>query len=165
VNAPTYTLRPSGAPADLYLRNVARLADEVLAAGAELHPIVDAYGAWIEETGRERRRTEPEYLLEALTLGVLWRARGTDATRREGAGPAFVDALAARRRAGGARVRDGSTSLILSLDAPFEPGGPYPRLADLDRLLTWLVATGEYDDEVRRLEGWEAFLRADPASA
>lgn len=164
-NAPTYTLRPSGAPPDHYLRNVAGLADEVLAAGTELHPIVDSYGAWIEETGREPRRTEAEYLLEALTLGVLWRARGTDATQRDGASFAFVDALAARRRAGGARVRDGSTSVILSIDAPFEPGSPSPTLRDLDRLLTWLLASGEYDDEVARLEGWEEFLRADPSSA
>jgi hypothetical protein len=165
VDAPTYTLRPSGSPPDVYLRNVARLADEVLAAGAELHPIVDAYGTFVEETGRERRRSEAEYLLEALTLGVLWRARGSDATRREGAGPAFVDALAAHRRSGGARLRDGSTSLILSLDAPFEPGAPTPGLRDLERLLAWLVASGEYDDEVTRLEGWEEFLRADPSSA
>jgi hypothetical protein len=164
VNA-TYTLRPSGSPPDHYLRSVARLADEVLAAGAELHPIVDSYGAWIEETRREPRRSEPEYLLEALTLGVLWRARGADATRREGVGFAFIDALAARRRAGGARVRDGSTSIILSVDAPFEPGRPAPTLGDLDRLLTWLLASGEYDDEVARLEGWEEFLRADPRSA
>ncbi len=165
MNAPTYTLRPSGAPPELYLKQVARLADEVLEAGEALRPIVESYGAWIEETGREARRSHAEYLLEALALGVLWRARGTDATRREGVGRRFVDALAAHRRAGGARVRDGSTSLILSLDAPYEPGSPAPTLRDLDRLLTWLVASGEYDDEVARLEGWEAFLRADPASA
>jgi hypothetical protein len=144
---------------------VARLADEVLAAGAELHPIVDAYGAFVEETGREKRRSEAEYLLEALTLGVLWRARGADATRPEGAGPALVDELAARRRAGGPRVRDGSTSLILSIDAPFEPGSPAPTLRDLDRLIAWLLASGEYDEEVARLEGWKAFLRANRLSA
>jgi hypothetical protein len=165
VIAPTYTLRPSGCPPDHYLRSVARLADEVLAAGAELHPIVDAYGAYVEETGREKRRSEAEYLLEALTLGVLWRARGADATRREGAGPALVDELAAHRRAGGARVRDGSTSLILSMDAPFEPGSPAPTLRDVDRLLTWLLASCEYDDEVERLEGWKEFLRANRLSA
>lgn len=165
MDAPTYCLSPNGARSEQYRRSVARLADEVLAAGAVLHEIVDAYGAWIEETGREPRRSEPEYLLEALALGVLWRARGADATRREGVGAAFVRQLAAWRRAGGPRLRDGSTSLILSVDAPFEPGGPTPGLDDVERLLTWLVASGEYDDEVARLEGWEAFLRADPASA
>lgn len=165
MNAPTYTLRPSGAPPELYLRNVARLADEVLETGAALRPIVEAYGAWIEETGREARRTDTEYLVEALALGVLWRARGKDATRAEGVGRRFVEALAAHRRAGGPRVRDASTSLILSVDAPYEPASPTATLRDLERLLTWLVASGEYDDEVARLEGWEAFLRADPASA
>jgi hypothetical protein len=166
MSEPTYTLRPSGSPPDRYLRSVARLADEVIAAGASLRPIVEAYGAFAEQTGREARRSGPEYLLEALTLGVLWRARGADATTWcEGTVRAFVEALAAHRRAGGARVRDGSTSLILSLDAPFEPADPRPTLGDFDRLLTWLVASGEYDDEVARLEGWAAFLCADPASA
>ncbi|HET8541511.1 MAG TPA: DUF116 domain-containing protein, partial [Anaeromyxobacter sp.] len=164
-NAPTYSLRPSGAPPELYLRRVARLADQVLETGAALRPVLDAYGAYVEETGREPRRSEAEYLVEALTLGVLWRARGTEATRREGAVRRLVDALAARRRAGGPRVRDGSNSLVLSLDAPYEPGSPAPTLRDLERLLTWLVASGEYDDEVARLEGWEEFLRADPSSA
>lgn len=163
--APTYPLRSSGCPRDLYRRNVARLADEVLAAGAGLHPIVDAYGAWVEETGRERRRSEAEYLLEALTLGVLWRARGADATRRHGVGRGLLEWLARWRRADGARPRDGSTRLPLSVDASYEPGHPCPTLRDLDALLTWLVASGEYDEEVARLEGWEAFLRADFASA
>jgi hypothetical protein len=159
VNAPTYDLRPSGSEPELYFRAVARLANEVLVAGTVLDPVLDAYGKFVE-AAREQRRTRDEYLLEALTLGVLWRARGIDATRPQGATRAFVEALAARRRAGCAKPRDGSTSLVLSLDAPFEAADPAPSLDDVDRLLTWLVAAGEYDDEVERLEGWRQFLRS-----
>lgn len=159
VNVPTYSLRPSGSPPELYFRAVARLADEVIAAGDVLDPVLEAYGRSVEAAGHEQRRTRDEYLLEALTLGVLWRVRGTDATRPQGATQAFVERLAAHRRAGCAKPRDGSTSLILSLDAPFEAADPAPSFHDLDRLLTWLVAAGEYDDEVQRLEGWRLFLR------
>jgi hypothetical protein len=164
VNAPTYNLRPSGSEPELYFRAVARLADEILAAGTVLDSVLDAYGRFVE-TGGEPRRTRDEYLLEALTLGVLWRARGVDAIRPDGATRTFVETLAARRRAGCAKPRDGSTSLVLSLDAPFEAADPAPSLDDLDRLLTWLVAAGEYDDEVERLEGWRKFLRSRPAGA
>jgi hypothetical protein len=34
-----------------------------------------------------------------------------------------------------------------------------PTMSDLERLCAWLLASGEYDDEVARLEGWVAFLR------
>jgi hypothetical protein len=163
--APTYTLRPSGAPAAQYARDVARLADETIAAGEALRPIVERYAAFVAATGREAVRSFPEYLLEALALGVLWRARSADALRDCGATRAFVDALAAHRRAGGARPRDGSNAWILSLDAPFEPGHPSPKVPELDRLLTWLLASGEYDDEVARLEGWRAYLARRGAAA
>ncbi len=164
-NAPTYTLRPSGAAPGEYLCAVSRLADEVLAAGEELRPVVDAYGTFVEETGREPRRSHAEYLLEALALGVLWRARGEEAVRMGGARRRLMELLAGGRRAGGDKVRDGSACLLLSLDMPHEPGRPDPSLADVERLLTWLLASGEYDDEVARLEGWEAFLRAAPSTA
>jgi hypothetical protein len=166
VNAPTYTLRPHGSPPDPYLRAVGCLADEVIASGEPLRSALDAYGELVEATRRERRRTRDEHLLEALTLGTLWRARGHEATRLDGARRAFVDGLAAHRRAGGAKPRDGSTSLILSLDEPFEPGRLAPTLDELDRLLHWLVASCEYDDELERLDGWRSFLhgRADGAA-
>jgi hypothetical protein len=163
VNAPTYTLRPNAASPDLYYARVARFADDVLETGEALRPVVDRYGAFVAASGRERRRTHAEYLLEALALGVLWRARGADATRPEGALRAHVERLAAHRRAGGARPRDGSASIILSLDMPFEPAHPRPTLPEVDRLLEWLLASGEYDDEVARLNGWRAFLGGLPA--
>jgi hypothetical protein len=158
MDAPTYTLRPTGASAAQYARDVARLADETMAAGEALRHIVERYAALVAATGREPVRSFPEYLLEALALGVLWRARAGDALREDGASRAFVDALATHRRAGGPRPRDGSNAWILSLDAPFEPGHPSPKVADIDRLLTWLLASGEYDDEVARLEGWRGYL-------
>jgi len=163
--APTYSLRPASAPPAEYPRAVARLADEVVAAGEALRPIVEAYGQFVEESGREARRSHEEYLLEALTLGVLWRARGDEATRMTGARRDLMDRLARARRTGMARRRDGSNGLLLSLDRPFEPGRLDPTLVDVERLLTWLVASGECDGEAARLEGWEAFLAADRASA
>jgi hypothetical protein len=129
--APTYTLRPSGAPAAQYARDVARLADEIVAAGEALRPIIERYAAFAAAAGREPVRSSPEYLLEALALGVLWRARAADALREGGASRAFVDGLAAHRRAGGARPRDGSNAWILSIDAPYEPGHPSPSLFEL----------------------------------
>jgi hypothetical protein len=62
-------------------------------------------------------------------------------------------------------VRRDDACLLASVDDPWEPGSPTPSLADLERLLTWLAATGEYDEEVTRLEPWGDFLASDPLLA
>ena len=76
---PTYSLRPAGIGADAYRQAVAELANEVVALGEPLRPTVEAYAYFIDETGCEERRSYDEYLLEALIIGVLWRARGHEA--------------------------------------------------------------------------------------
>jgi hypothetical protein len=165
MTAPTYTLTPPTFDRERYLADVGRFADLVVARGhEELGHLVEAYGDFVEATGAEARRSTDEYLVEALALGVLWRARGAQAAHLPPTLATFARDLAARRRAGEPKRRDGSSALLLSIDLPFEPGHPSPSLEELDELLTWLVASGEYDDEARRLEGWERFLRADRLS-
>jgi hypothetical protein len=159
--APTYDLQPAAISRDRARRDVGRLADEVLRAGAALDPIRSRYARHLEAIGLGGR-PEAELLLDLLALGVLWRARGDEATRISGARLRLMEALAAGRRAGGPRVRDGSPCLILSLDAPPEPGHALPTLAEVDRLFTWLLASGEYDDALGRLEPLRAFLAAAP---
>jgi hypothetical protein len=40
-----------------------------------------------------------------------------------------------------------------------------PTIADFARMVDWLLASGEYDDELARLTGWQEFLATRPASA
>ncbi len=159
---PTYDLRPAGLGSDAYLSAVARLADDVLAKGEALTALVDDYAAFVDRTHREARRSHDEYLLEALLVGVLWRARGYEATRPSDRRDDLVHVLVAERRAGQARRRDGSTSALLVLDAPTRLGRPDPSLAEFVALCDWLVASGEYDDEMGRLAGWQEFLGQVP---
>ena len=105
---PTYSLHPSGAAPGAYQKAVAALADEVMAMGEDLRPTIDAYGYFMAETGCEERRSYEEYLLEALMIGVLWRARGHEATVAAGMGNGLVHLLVGERRAGCGRRRDGS---------------------------------------------------------
>ncbi len=164
--APTYSLRPTGAASESYLTVVARLADKVLGAGDALRPMLDDYGEFLERSGVEERRSPTEYMVEALTLGVLWRARGQDATAGVNhPGNDLVELLVRERMTTGARSRDGSTARLVSLGAPYDRLRADLTLANLRRLLDWLVASGEYDDEVARLEGWEKFVAADPSLA
>jgi hypothetical protein len=153
---PTYSLRPSGSAPGHYRMAVANLADEVIAMGEDLRPTVEAYGYFLAETGCEERRSYEEYLIEALMIGVLWRARGHEATAK--VHDEFLHQLVTERRAGRGRRRDGSNSALLLMDAPFVPGQLAPTTRDFACLLKWLLASGEYDDEFGRLEGWQEFL-------
>jgi uncharacterized protein len=160
----TYSLRPDGASPERYLGAVARFADQVLATGQALGPMVDAYRSFVEASGREESRSRSEYLVEALLLGVLWTARGRDATS-PGARTDLVALLVRERRRTGTRRRDGTTAGLLSPHAGGWREERTPTLADVRRLLEWLYASGEYDDEVERLTGWDLFLSAEPALA
>ena len=159
---PTYTLRPIATAPGAYQKAVAALADEVLAQGEPLRALLEAYGRFVEATGREQRRSHEEYVLEALMVGVLWRARGHEATVEVPKRGDWVELLASERRAGCGRRRDGSSAALLVLDAPFTPGRSDPTVADFTRLAEWLLASGEYDDELGRLAGWQAFFAAHP---
>jgi hypothetical protein len=156
----TYCLRPNFQLAEDYLVDVSMLADEVVVVGRELHPLLDAYGDFVEASGREARRRREEYLVEALMLGVLWRARGQEATEAAALQGDLVSALVDERQQGRSRRLDGSNAKILVLGIPTRPGRLDASVRDLQTLADWLLATGEYDDEVERLAGWLAFLHS-----
>lgn len=158
MNAPTYSLRQVELHRAPYLTVVAQLADWVLTSGESLRTVVDAYGEFVELNGREPRRSYSEYLLEALVLGVLWRARGREALESTDRQRDLVTQLVLERRAGAPKRRDGSTAELVQSDARAKRGRIDPTLSEIDRLMDWLLASGEYDDELTRLEGWKALL-------
>jgi hypothetical protein len=157
---PTYALQPSGLDRAAYPAAVATLADWVCARGAQIHGVVAAYGDFMAAARWERRRTPEEYLLEALMLGVLWRSRGATAAWAAQEQKELLRTLAEERRAGLPRRRDGSTAALLGLNRPRPVAPGELSLDGLHRLIDWLRASGEYDDEVDRLEGWQAFFGA-----
>jgi uncharacterized protein len=158
MNSPTYSIGQSGSRTASYLECVGLLADWVIASGESLRAVVDAYGEFVELNCREMRRSSSEYLLEALVLGVLWRARGREATQCDAPRRGLVTELVRERRAGEAKRRDGSNAALVSLEQPTKRGRIDPTLNEIEQLLDWMLASGEYDDEVARLDGWRAFL-------
>jgi hypothetical protein len=161
---PTYSLRTRPTGPGAYPTAVAKLADAMMAMGADVRPTVEAYGNFVAETGCEERRSYEEYLLEALMIGVLWRARGHEAMVAARAHGETVQRLVGERRAGCGRRRDGSNAALVLVDGPFVPGRPDPTTDDFTLLLAWLLASGEYDDEFVRLEGWQEFFATVPAA-
>ncbi|HEY5956954.1 MAG TPA: DUF116 domain-containing protein [Polyangiaceae bacterium] len=166
MNAPTYDLRGPEPHADCYLTAVGELADWVTSSGERLRQVIDAYGEFVELNAHEPRRGASEYLLEALMLGVLWRARGREATNPSETRQCLITELVRERRAGAPKRRDGSNAELIARTNQPRRGRIDPSLSEIDQLLNWLLATGEYDDEVERLSGWKLLLStAQPATS
>jgi hypothetical protein len=143
---PEPTLRPASEAH--YRRALGRLAGEVKDASADLQPVLDGFARFAAEGG-EAPRPRQTLLVEALSLGVLWRSHGAEALR---ARPLVTRLAAAFRRAAGR----GPT---------LAPESRPPTLPEVGAVLTWLASTGERAEQVARLEAWERFLAADPVSA
>lgn len=165
MQTPTYSLHPQGTRRTAYAKMVSQLADDVLTLGSPLRPLVGEYGTFLANTSREIRRSDDEYLLEALLLGVLWLARGQEATAMERGYGDVLRLLAGERRAGCGRRRDGSNAVLVQMDGPSKHPDRDPSLEDLNTLLEWLLATGEYDDELARLRGWQEYFSTTPGRA
>jgi len=163
MSAPTYDLNATAA-AHPYLEAVHDLADWVQLRGEPLHPLIESYGTFLRLRENQPPRSYQEGLVELLALGVLWRARGTAATLREPARQRLITELVRERRAGHAKRRDASTAeLVMGLPSGQTPS-PEPSLAQLHTLMDWLLASGEYDDEVARLSGWLSMLDTAPVT-
>lgn len=162
MKAPTYGLDSSHANDERYLDVVRQLADWVEEYGGLLRPLIDAYGESVERIGRDRRCSYLEYLVESLVLGVLWRARGGEALEPNERRRGLVTEIVRERRNNGIARRDSTTADLVTIGGKVKRGRLDPTLKEISLLLDWMFATGEYDDEHRRLEGYHAFLSATP---
>ena len=161
-----YDLRDATGCSDRFYRNLASLADRVSALlDCRARSLLDEYRSFAVETLAEVARSRDEYGVDLLTLGLL-RCRYLPASRSTPR-PAVVAArwlYRLRCRYPDLRHRIDPWRGAL-LGRYFVPAvrrctGRLPRsAASLDRLLGWLGATGEFNEECLRLAGWRRYLR------
>lgn len=161
----TYSLRGGQKYSDEFYREASAFTDRVLEVAQErLGGFAEEYRGWLAQTGREEPRSLPEYLLEALYLGVLWQVY---APRAQGLRPIPQHVLTTlyNLRERYPRLKDGLDFLRGRLAGAFllaeiknSGNPPEPGSENLERLLEWLAASGDFAEAVRRLRGWQAFL-------
>lgn len=150
----TYSLKNQQADAEAYYRTIRLFADEVVRKANLLQPIVEDF----RRAGIERPALECTF--ELLLLGTLWRVYGHRALSLRTI-PRFILTRLAHWRESQPilkpridRVRGLLGTLFLS---PFAGRGGFdPTPAHLARLIHWLSATGEFNQEVKRLKDWHA---------
>ena len=162
----TYSLRQRNLDSDSFYRDLAQFTSKVVAeaerrAGVGLEEYLD----FIQDQGYEPLRTRSEYALELLYLGVLWHLYLPRARHL----PVFAASAASHlnqlfeTQPGFARSLRGALFTLF-----FQPPNSHASskqaltLSNLDRLLTWLGASGNFQQILRRLRGWRLFFEQQP---
>jgi hypothetical protein len=164
-----YDLRLNGDSSDGFYRDVSRFSDQLLTeidlrAGAA----IGEYSRYVQSQLREAPRSFGEYSIELLTLGLALSqyAGAAEST------PGWVVELARelfwlRRRSVQLKsVADLARAAIVRFFLLPHVGrkataGPCS-LDQLPRLIEWLQAAGEFEQEVVRLNNWRSFLSTLP---
>lgn len=160
----TYNLKPDNESAENFYRILSEYSSEVYAELDEiLYDQLLAYFRYYHHEGGKIYTHEEGYL-ELLTLGVLWCVYSGDALATQPSTTDFLQMLA--------DVRENSKQLkpivdafrgicltaMMSPDLYDHMGLAAPTLSNLNQLLDWLEATGEFKQEVLRLRHWENYL-------
>ncbi len=165
MDAITYSLKAGHSRSDQYYEDIAIFTDEVLAyANRDFGPLIAAFTRFLAETEREEARTPPEYLFELLMLGIFWRVYATKALKL-GRLPQRTLAKLAQWHERDVwlkpvvdAVRGALGTLFLTRNGQRSPESPALTLDHLARLLDWLAATGDFDQEIKRLRAWHDFF-------
>jgi hypothetical protein len=165
----TYSLRSDQPHSDEYYWAITVFTDEVVArVERDLGPHITAFQDYLRKSEREDPRTRPEYGFELLMLGIFWRVYGQKALQLARLPRHTLTVLARwRQREGMVKIaadaaRGALITLFLSRNGYPSPEQGALTLRHLDRLLNWLAAAGDFEQEVQRLRGWQAFFVEQP---
>ena len=164
-----YDLRLANGCSDGFYADAARFSDKLLAE-IDLHAgtAIRAYSRYVQVQLREPPRSLGEYSIELLTLGLAL-SRYAGAAENT---PGWVVGLArklfwlrgrsARMRPVADFFRAAITRLFMVPRIGCGPTAGGCTLDRLPRLIEWLQATGEFEQESMRLENWRSFLATLP---
>ncbi len=160
----TYTLQLNAAGSDAYYETVSEFTDEVLhEATANLAGYARGYLSFVAAMTPDKVCSEPEYIFELLMLGTLWKVYAEQAQKLTKWESSLLKELSGLRQHGGMTkpaldwVRGILTTWRLAPQKPERELVPI-ELQNLDRLISWLAATGDFRQEAKRLSGWRRYL-------
>lgn len=162
----TYSLYNGEKNSNSYYQDAASFSDIVLNKGLQITmPWIEKVKAYIEKNKIENVRSNEEYMLEILTLGVLWLCYSDDAARLEKIPKEFLTELVEVRQKGG-KLKLGADylrgilgTLILYSEHRSDIVSQIQfNMENFIKLIDWLSATGEFIQETRRLKVWQSYL-------
>lgn len=162
----TYSLLADQRTSDEFYRSVSIFSEQVYrkvvsATGGVIHQ----YAAFVRERLQEPPRSQEEYGIELLSLAMTWRRYLGAAQCASAPLMMLLCALYGLRR-NWASLRPivdpirgwlAGKALVPKIGAL--PLDDAPCFKGLNRLILWLSATGEFNDEVKRFQNWLHFFR------
>lgn len=160
----TYSLKCGAEDSKSYYKASAVFAEEVLSVTDSLTGLI--IEKFMRHIGEDPGDTDlkQEHGFELLVLGTLWQVYSGDASGLEEGPGKLLSRLSRLRRQGGALkpgidfIRGVMSTLFLSPDLDDNDFITDPTPEQLNRLLDWLEATGEFNREVERLRIWQNYI-------
>lgn len=161
----TYSLKDGFDSSDNYYKCIETFTDKVISKAEELiNTQLKAFDAYIGIEVLQPIRSGHELIVEALTLGVLWKVYGS---KLIGLNTVFRGLLSAvskvrKKHKSSKHILDSIKGLLITaaLSLPHDKikRVTIPTPEQISELLLWLEAFGDFEQEVSRLRQWIAFL-------
>lgn len=160
----TYSLKNTDKKSDRFFEELSEYTDLVIQQAEDRFTnLIAAFQDWAAAKGVELPRTFAEYAFDLLVIGVLWQVHGREMGQTSPRSQKVLATLSVLRKQMSPLkpVIDLMRGLIggVSLHTGREDGQQTPLTTDgLHDLITWLSASGDFKEEVRRLEIWALFF-------
>lgn len=160
----TYSLRISDN--DLFYETLSQLTDRMLLDAASLtQSFIEPFAASQQKQNGTKQRTNEEYLVEFLMMGIFSRRYWCYAQRSSSFSISIHSWLYGLRKKHQRlkpsidQLRGQTGAWMLYRKAASTDTAS---LAQLSHLLRWLTATGEFNEETKRLKQWQQWLEQQP---
>ncbi len=158
----TYSLKGNQKNSDRYYKEIKSFTDEVLMEfeSFENSIVLDFY-SYVKEKGIDSVRTYGEYIFELLMLGTFWRVYGVRAANLDKNPQKILENLVKERNQNqpAKETIDIIRGMIMK---PFllseDNNTPDLTINNFNKLLAYLKAAGDFNQELKRLEIWKDFL-------
>lgn len=159
----TYSLCKEHENSNIYYEYIRKFTDEVIKEmNVKTEKIVYDFGMFILENNVEEIRKNIEYSLEILTLGVLWQCYINRAIKLKNISKMALIKLGELREYD--YLKKSSDFLRGILETKFltkiDSEKVECTLDNFKKLIDWLMATGEFKEEVKRLSNWNEFFES-----
>ncbi|WP_432408394.1 DUF116 domain-containing protein [Wukongibacter sp. M2B1] len=160
----TYSLKSCDCTSDKYYRTVGTFTNEVLfKINQSTEGLISDFQSFILKNNYEDLRSKNEYVFELLLLGVLWRNYIKKAIILGEVPKAFLIRLMNLREKSkifkvAVDYIKGFSGKVWLLKENNEINDCDRTIENMKKLLDWLAASGEFNQEVKRLKQWYDYL-------
>lgn len=165
-NIITYSLSPKNINSNQYYCDIKFLADETLFYGEKnLRQVIKDFMNYIGANKFETLRNIEEYILEALIIGVLWGVYSNNAKVLTKTNEKILLRLLSLRENEGKMkvyadiIRGFFSTIFLTQKSEDEIDVSF---LNFKKLKSWLIASGEFNEETKRFSNWESYFKILP---